>query len=75
MNDTSGPNEAIADHGTTDSYFGEVSFLDPGPRSATAFVTQDKELLMLDREAVDSLAEQRQREAGLVALKMPATKF
>ena len=50
------------------SYFGEVAFLDPGPRSATAFVTQDVELLMLDREAVDSLAKKRQHEECLSVL-------
>ena len=50
------------------SYFGEAAFLDPGPRSATAFVTQDAELLVMDRAAVDALAEKRQREAGLSVL-------
>ncbi|MDC1287681.1 cyclic nucleotide-binding domain-containing protein, partial [Gammaproteobacteria bacterium] len=50
------------------SYFGESAFLHPGPRSATAFVTQDVELLVLDRAAIDSLAEKRQREIGLIIL-------
>jgi SulP family sulfate permease len=50
------------------SYFGEAAFLNPGPRAATAFVAEDVELLMLDRKAVDSLAEKRQREAGLTVL-------
>jgi SulP family sulfate permease len=50
------------------SHFGEEAFLDPGPRTATAFVTQDVELLMLDREAVSSLARKPRREAGLSIL-------
>jgi len=50
------------------SYFGEAAFMNPGSRAATAFVVQDVELLLLDREAVDSLAEKRQREAGLTVL-------
>lgn len=50
------------------SYFGEASFLNPGLRSATAFVTQDVELLMLDRTAVDSLAAKQNPEAGLSLL-------
>ena len=50
------------------SYFGEGAFLHPGPRAATAFVTQDVELLLLDRAGIDSLAEKRQREIGLTIL-------
>lgn len=50
------------------SFFGEAAFLDPAPRSATAFVTRDVDLLVLDRQAVESLAERRQREAGWAVL-------
>jgi SulP family sulfate permease len=50
------------------SFFGEGGFLNPAPRTATAVVTQDVELLMLDRQALESLAEKRQREAGSAVL-------
>jgi len=50
------------------SFFGEAAFLDPAPRAATAFVTRDVDLLVLDRQAVESLAERRQREAGWAVL-------
>ena len=50
------------------SFFGEGSFLDPAPHTATAFVTQDVDLLTLDRQAIESLAEKRQREAGWAVL-------
>ena len=50
------------------SFFGEGGFLDPAPHTATAFVTQDVELLTLNREAIELLAEKRQREAGWAVL-------
>jgi SulP family sulfate permease len=50
------------------SFFGEGSFLDPAPHTGTAFVTQDVDLLTLDRQAIESLAEKRQREAGWALL-------
>ena len=50
------------------SYFGALSLLAPGLRSATAFVTEDIELLMLDREALDTLARNHRYEEGLSVL-------
>src|ERR1700722_7964968 len=37
----------------TGDFFGEVSLLDGGPRSATALVTKDVELLVVDRGDLD----------------------
>ena len=45
---------------------GEDAFMDPAPRSAAAVVTRDAELLMLDRQCLESLSERRQREAWSV---------
>ncbi len=50
------------------SFFGENAFLDPAPHTATAVVTRDAELLVLDREGIESLAQKRQREAGWAVL-------
>ena len=50
------------------SFFGEDAFLDPAPHTATAVVTEDAELLVLDRRGIESLAEKRQREAGWAVL-------
>lgn len=44
------------------SFFGEDAFLEPAARTSTAFVTRDAELLMLDRECIESLEEKVQRE-------------
>ena len=48
------------------SFFGEDAFMDPAPRSAAAVVTRDAELLVLDRQCLESLSERRQREAWSV---------
>ncbi len=50
------------------SFFGEDAFLDPAPHTATAVVTEDAELLVLDRQGIESLAGTRQREAGWAVL-------
>lgn len=48
------------------SFFGEDAFMDPAPRSAAAVVTRDVELLVLDRQCLESLSERQQREAWFV---------
>ena len=50
------------------SFFGEDAFLDPAPRTAAAVVTEDAELLVLDRQCFESLAEIRQKEVGMAVL-------
>ena len=50
------------------SFFGEVEFLDPGPRTATAVVTQNADLLVLNRQSFDSLKEGRHKEAAWAVL-------
>ncbi len=37
------------------TYFGEIAFLTPGPRAASAIVTQDVEILEIDRENIMSM--------------------
>lgn len=51
------------------SFFGEVAFLDPGPRGAAAVVIQDAELLTLNRKSFDSLKEDRHKEAAWAVLR------
>jgi len=41
------------------TFFGEVAFLDPGPRSANAIVTADTQLLVLDRDGLERLERER----------------
>lgn len=45
------------------SFFGEDAFLVPAPRTAAAVVTRDADLLVLDHQSIESLVEERQREA------------
>lgn len=40
------------------SFFGEVAFLDPGPRTADAIVVEPAELLVFDRDSLRQLEEQ-----------------
>lgn len=51
------------------SFFGEDAFFDPAPRAAAAVVTQDAELLVLDRGFFESLEHKRQREVGWALLQ------
>lgn len=39
------------------SFFGEDAFLEPAPRTATAFVSRKVDLLVLDRQSIESLSE------------------
>lgn len=50
------------------SYFGELGFIDPGPRSASAVVTRDAELLMLSRAQLKTLNGRASNEAALELL-------
>jgi SulP family sulfate permease len=48
-------------------FFGEMAFLDPAPRSATALAFTDTDLYVLSRKRFDTLAEEHRRLAmGLV---------
>jgi len=49
-------------------FFDEESFLDPAPRMATAVVSEDAELLVLERAALETLAETQRTEAKLAIL-------
>ncbi len=49
-------------------YFGEVGFIDPGPRSANAVVTRDAELFMLRRADIGSLDHEASHAAALALL-------
>jgi CRP-like cAMP-binding protein len=50
------------------SFFGEVAFLDPAPRTATAIATRNTNLLVLSRQSFESLKEEGQKEAGWAVL-------
>ncbi|MCF8069859.1 MAG: cyclic nucleotide-binding domain-containing protein [Desulfobacterales bacterium] len=45
------------------TYFGEIAFLTPGPRAASAIVTQDTEILEIDRKEI--MAMDHNTKAGL----------
>jgi SulP family sulfate permease len=45
-------------------YFGNLAFLQPGPRSTSAVVTRDAQLLVLDRAALRTLEEGGEHEAA-----------
>lgn len=47
--------------------FGEISFMDMGGRSATAFVEQEAEVMELERPAFDSFCKEHS-EAGVIIL-------
>ena len=50
------------------SFFGEDAFLEPAPRTATAFVTRNAELLVLDRQSIEALPEEDQKEVSWAVL-------
>ena len=49
------------------TFFGEVSFLDPGPRTADACVVEPTELMVFDRDSLRQL-EQRQPDVAVALL-------
>jgi CRP-like cAMP-binding protein/anti-anti-sigma regulatory factor len=51
------------------TFFGEIAFLDPGPRTTDAYVSQPAELLMLDRGGLERL----EREHPDVAVRLLVT--
>jgi uncharacterized membrane protein len=48
---------------TAGGFFGEISLLDGGPRTASAVVTKDAELLVVDREDLDEFLQKRPQAA------------
>jgi CRP-like cAMP-binding protein len=55
------------------TFFGEIAFLDPGPRAADVFATQQCEFLVLDRAALERL--EREDPGAAVALLMALGKM
>ena len=55
------------------TFFGEIAFLDPGPRAADMFVTQQTEFLVLDRAGLERL--ERENPGAAVALLMALGKM
>jgi len=52
--DTTGVRVVLETAGRGD-FFGEISLLDPGPRTAAAIVTEDLQAIVVDREDLDEL--------------------
>ncbi|HTQ47323.1 MAG TPA: DUF1003 domain-containing protein [Polyangiaceae bacterium] len=48
---------------TAGGFFGEISLLDGGPRTASAVVTKDAELLVIDREDLEAFLKRRPEAA------------
>ena len=48
---------------TAGGFFGEISLLDSGPRTASAVVTKDAELLVVDREDLEAFLKKRPEAA------------
>lgn len=54
--------------------FGEIAFLDPGPRTADAFVVQPTELLILDRRGLERLERERPDAAVSLLIALGKTQ-
>ena len=52
------------------TFFGEIAFLDPGPRTTDAYVTQPVELLMLDRGGLERLEREHPDVAVLLLVTL-----
>jgi SulP family sulfate permease len=50
------------------TYFGEIAFLIPGPRAASAVVTQDAEILEIDREDIMTMDHDAKADLALYLL-------
>ncbi len=50
------------------TYFGEIAFLTPGPRSASAVVTQDAEIMEIDREDIMAMDHDAKADLALYLL-------
>ena len=50
------------------TYFGEIAFLTPGPRAASAVVTQDAEILEIDRDDIMAMEQAAKADLALYLL-------
>ena len=50
------------------TYFGEIAFLIPGPRAASAVVTQDAEIMEIDREDIMAMDHDAKADLALYLL-------